>query len=82
MNTILTKTISGIKVDVTDASATWTMVTGWLMSAEGGFRWAVNIVQFFVIVVAFYLLSIVAAKAAKKPFRPRNNFQHYYLISW
>ena len=31
------KAISGIKVDVTDASATLTTITGWLMSAEGDF---------------------------------------------
>jgi len=60
------KAVSGIKVDVTDASATWTTVTGWLMSPEGGFRWAVNIIQFIVIVIVFYLLSIVAGKAAQK----------------
>ena len=60
------KAVSGIKVDVTDASATWTTITGWLMSAEGGFRWAVNLVKFIVIVIIFYLLSIVAGKAAQK----------------
>ncbi len=60
------KAVSGIKVDVTDASATWTTVTGWLLSAEGGLRWAVNIIKFFVIVIVFYLLSIVAGKAARK----------------
>jgi len=60
------KAVSGIKVDVTDASATWTTISGWLMSPEGGFRWAVNIIQFIVIVSVFYLLSIVAGKAAQK----------------
>ena len=35
--------ISGVDVDVSDASATWTVVTGWLTSAEGGLRWAKNI---------------------------------------
>jgi small conductance mechanosensitive channel len=58
--------VSGIKVDVTDASATWTTITGWLMSPEGGFRWAVNIIQFVLIVVVFYLLSVLAGKAAGK----------------
>ena len=60
------KAVSGIKVDVTDASATWVTITGWLMSPEGGFRWAVNIIQFIVIVIVFYLLSVVAGKAARK----------------
>ena len=60
------KAVSGIKVDVTDASATWTTISGWLLSPEGGFRWAVNIIQFIVIVLVFYLLSIIAGKAARK----------------
>ncbi len=68
------KAVSGIKVDVTDASATWTTITGWLMSPEGGFRWAANIIKFFVIVVVFYLLSIVAGKAAKKAFSKSKTF--------
>ena len=62
------KAVSGIKVDVTDASATWTTITGWLMSPEGGFRWAVNLIQFVVIIVVFYLLSILAAKATQRAF--------------
>ena len=66
--------VSGIKVDVTDASATWTTITGWLLSPEGGFRWAVNIVQFIVIVIVFYLLSIVAGKAAQKALSKSKNF--------
>ncbi len=68
------KAISGIKVDVTDASATWTTITGWLMSAEGGFRWALNIIQFVVIIVVFYLLSIVAGKTAKNAFSKSKHF--------
>ena len=68
------KAVSGIKVDVTDASATWTTITGWLMSAEGGFRWAVNLVQFVVIIIVFYFLSIVAGKAARKAFSKSKHF--------
>ena len=68
------RAVSGIKVDVTDACATWTTITGWLMSAEGGFRWAVNLVQFIVIIIVFYFLSIVAGKAARKAFSKSENF--------
>jgi len=60
------KAVSGIKVDVTDASATWTTISSWLMSPEGGFRWAVNLIQFVLIIVVFYFLSIVAGKATQK----------------
>jgi len=58
--------VSGIKVDVTDASATWTTISSWLMSPEGGFRWAVNFIQFILIIIVFYFLSIIAAKATQK----------------
>jgi small conductance mechanosensitive channel len=58
--------VSGIKVDVTDASATWTTVSSWLRSAEGGIRWALNILEFIVILFVSYLLSILAGKAARK----------------
>ncbi len=68
------KAISGIKVDVTDASATWTTITGWLMSTEGGLRWALNMIKFVVILVVFYLLSIVAGKAAKRAFSKSKHF--------
>ncbi|MCP3890408.1 MAG: mechanosensitive ion channel family protein [Desulfobulbaceae bacterium] len=68
------KAVSGLKVDVTDASATWTTISGWLMSAEGGFRWALNIIQFLVIVIVFYLLAIIAGKATKKAFSKTKNF--------
>ncbi len=68
------RAVSGIKVDVTDANATWTTITGWLLSPEGGFRWAVNIIQFIVIVIVFYLLSIVAGKAAQKAASRSKNF--------
>jgi small conductance mechanosensitive channel len=68
------KAVSGIKVDVTDASATWTTITGWLLSAEGGLRWALNVIKFLVIVIVFYLLSIVAGKAAKKAFSKSQHF--------
>lgn len=68
------KAVSGIKVDVTDASATWTTITGWLMSPEGGFRWAVNIIQFVLIVIVFYLLSLVAGKATHKALSKSKTF--------
>ena len=49
--------ISGVKVDISDASATWTVVTGWLTSAEGGLRWAKNISMFFVILLVSWILA-------------------------
>ncbi len=58
--------ISGVKVDVRDASAAWTVITGWLMSSEGGIRWAKNIVFFLVIILVSWVLSNLIGKAVSK----------------
>ncbi len=58
--------VSGIKVDVSDAEAVWTTVSGWLTSAEGGLRWARNLVLFVVTVLVFVLISNMVAKALQK----------------
>ena len=67
------KAVSGIEVDVTDASATWATLRGWLTSPEGGVRWGLNVLKFLVIVGVAYLLSILAAKAARKALARSNN---------
>jgi len=66
--------VSGITVDVTDASAAWTAISGWLISPEGGVRWFINMLQFVVIVIAFFVLSIVAGKAVQKAASRTNRF--------
>ena len=65
--------VSGIKVDVTDATASWIAISGWVKSPEGGVRWAFNVLQFVVIILGFYLLSVIAAKAARKALARSNN---------
>jgi small conductance mechanosensitive channel len=58
--------ISGVEVDVSDAGATWTVVKGWLISAEGGLRWAKNISFFLIIVLLSWILSKIIGKAVQK----------------
>ena len=58
--------ISGVEVDVSDASATWTVISGWLTSTEGGIRWAKNILLFLVIILISWILSKVVSKAVQK----------------
>jgi len=58
--------ISGVEVDVSDASATWTMVTGWLTSSEGGIRWAKRFSLFLFIVLVSWALATVLSKAVQK----------------
>ena len=60
------KAISGVEVDVSDASATWTVITGWLTSTEGGIRWAKNLLFFLVIILISWILSKVVGKAVEK----------------
>jgi small conductance mechanosensitive channel len=58
--------ISGVEVDVSDASAAWTVITGWLTSAEGGIRWAKNLLFFLVIILISWILSKIVGKAVEK----------------
>ena len=58
--------VSGIKVDVTDAGSTWTVITGWLKSSEGGLRWLKNIILFVVTIVVFMILSAILGKATQR----------------
>jgi small conductance mechanosensitive channel len=59
-------TVSGLKVDATDAQGSWKYVTGWLSSAEGGVRWAKNLVFFILTIVAFQILAKIVGKALRK----------------
>ncbi|MBI1374532.1 MAG: mechanosensitive ion channel [Phycisphaera sp.] len=58
--------VSGIVVDVTDATSTFKTIKGWVMSGEGGLRWALNLGKFIGILFAFWLLSIILGKVADK----------------
>ena len=58
--------VSGIKVDVTDAGSTWTVITGWLKSSEGGLRWLKNIILFVVTILVFMILSAILGKATQR----------------
>ena len=60
------KTVSGIKVDATDAHGSWKLVSGWLTSAEGGLRWAKNILMFILTLVAFKVLASILGTAIRK----------------
>lgn len=60
--------VSGIKVDVSDKEAAWATVRGWLMSPEGGVRWAKNIAIFVAIVIAFWVLGLILGKLTEKAF--------------
>ncbi len=58
--------VSAIEVDVSDARATWTMVSGWLVSEEGGLRLLKNISAFVLIILVSMFLSRLISRALKK----------------
>jgi small conductance mechanosensitive channel len=53
--------VSGLEVDVSDAATTLKLLQGWLVSEQGGLRWAWNIVKFLAILAAFWILSRILA---------------------
>jgi small conductance mechanosensitive channel len=54
--------ISGTTVDLSDGSAAWLTIKGWMMSQDGGLRWLANIIKFFLSLFLVYLLSRTAGK--------------------
>jgi len=60
------KTVSGVKVDVSDTGGSWALLTGWLTSPEGGLRWAKNTLMFILTLLAFKILSKILGTATRK----------------
>ncbi|MBN2325914.1 MAG: mechanosensitive ion channel [Candidatus Omnitrophica bacterium] len=58
--------VSGIDLDVSDASAFWLTIVGWLESPEGGVRWAWNVSFCVLTIIAFWIGSIIAGHAVRK----------------
>ncbi len=52
--------VSGLDIDVSDASTAWTAIAGWVQSEQGGQRWLWNIIKFISILLAFYIVSRLA----------------------
>jgi len=53
--------VGGLEVDVSDAATTLKLLKSWLVSEQGGLRWAWNIVKFLAIFLTFWVLSRVLA---------------------
>jgi len=58
--------VSGLNIDVKDASAAWVTVKGWLLSTEGGLRWLKNIVFFVVTLLVFRIAAGLAGRAMRR----------------
>ena len=57
--------VSGIELDTSDASASWTNIKGWLLSKEGGQRWLKNILKFLVILLVTWLTSNIGSAVVR-----------------
>ncbi len=51
------KAVGGLKVDVEDTTSAWIAVKGWLLSEEGGKRWAFNIARFLATLVVAWIIA-------------------------
>ncbi len=53
-------------VDVTDVSATWVALRGWVLSKEGGMRWGKNLALFALTLIVFAVLGSLARRATRR----------------
>ena len=60
------RSVTGISFDIKDVGKTSSRALFWLKSEEGGMRWAGNLVSFFLILVAFWFLSLVMGNISRK----------------
>ena len=51
------KAVGGLKVDVEDTTSALIAVKGWLLSKEGGQRWAFNIARFLATLIVAWIIS-------------------------
>ena len=58
--------VTGIEVDVTDVTTTWSTIAGWMKSEEGGWRWGKNVLLFVTALVVSWLLSLIAGTVANR----------------
>jgi len=58
--------VSGIKVEVTDTSATWAAVQGWITSKEGGIKWGFRMLELLGIMVAFWIVAWLVGGVVRK----------------
>ena len=58
--------VSGINVEVTDVSATWAAITGWLTSKEGGLKWGLRVLQFLGIMLVAWIAALIVGRVVRK----------------
>lgn len=54
--------VSGLKVEMTDVGSTWSAISGWLTSKEGGAKIPAQIARFLAIMIVFWFISVITGK--------------------
>lgn len=60
------KSVSGIQVQVSDTAAAWATITGWLVSSEGGLRYARNLAICVAAILGAWLLAQFAGRVVRR----------------
>jgi len=58
--------VGGIKMYTSDFDSGFASVKGWLMSEQGGIRWAINFAKFVVIIIVFWLFGRFLGRLTRK----------------
>ena len=59
------RSVQGVQLDVKDTTSTWIAIKGWLVSEEGGLRWARNLALFFGILFTAWVISRLISRIVK-----------------
>lgn len=68
--------VQGFNIDVSDTTSSWIAVKGWLLSDEGGFRFALNFLRFIGILATSWLLASVISRLISRALKITHNISH------
>lgn len=68
--------VSGVKVQINDASGAWLTILSWLKSPEGGIRYGKNIVLFIATLIVFRILAGMTAGITNRTMGAVKNVSH------
>lgn len=60
------RSVQGIELDISDTTSTWIAIKGWLISDEGGLRFARNILRFVGILIVAWMVSGFLSRAVRR----------------
>ena len=58
--------VGGIKMYSSDFDSGFVSIKGWLLSEQGGKRWAINIAKFVVIIIVFWIVGKILGRLTRK----------------